>query len=92
MIVVHTYAWIWCVSDPSQLGRSARRSLRAARRIGVPAICCLEVAVKAATLPAAFSGDPADRLIAAAAILESAPLITRDDRIAASGLVTTVWD
>ena len=32
------------------------------------------VAVMAAELPALFPGDPADRLIAATAILESAPL------------------
>jgi PIN domain nuclease of toxin-antitoxin system len=129
MIVLDTHAWLWWVSQPDLLGRAARRALRAARRIGVPAICCLEVAlleqrgrirldratldwlnealatertellplspavaVRASSLPAAFPGDRADRLIAATAIVESATLVTKDARILASGVVTAVWD
>jgi PIN domain nuclease of toxin-antitoxin system len=49
------------------------------------------VAVKAASLPASFPGDPADRLIVATALIESAALVTRDGRIQQSGLVPTVW-
>ena len=48
MTVLDTHAWIWWVSAPGRLGRSARRTLDTARRIGVPAICCLEVAALAA--------------------------------------------
>lgn len=48
MTILDTHAWIWWVSEPARLGRSARRTLEAARRVGVPAICCLEVAVLAA--------------------------------------------
>ena len=44
MIVLDTHAWIWWVSDPARLGKGARRALDGARRIGVPSICCLEVA------------------------------------------------
>jgi PIN domain nuclease of toxin-antitoxin system len=44
MIVLDTHAWIWWTSDPTRLGRRAQRTLKTARRIGVPAICCLEVA------------------------------------------------
>lgn len=128
MIVVDTHAWLWWVSEPGRLGKAARRSLEAAKRVGVPAICCLEVAtlvkrgrisldrpalewmldalgggrvdllpltpavaVKAADLPANFPGDPADRIIAATAILESAVLVTKDDRIRESTLVRTIW-
>ena len=128
MIVVDTHAWLWWVSEPRRLGKAARRSLEAAKRIGVPAICCLEiatlvsrgrisldrpalewmqdalggrridllpltpaVAVKAADLPSNFPGDPADRIITATAILESAVLVTRDDRIRESPLVRTLW-
>jgi PIN domain nuclease of toxin-antitoxin system len=128
MIVVDTHAWVWWVSDPTRLGKAARRSLDAAKRIGVPAICCLEVAtlavrgrisldrptlewmhdaladariellpltpavaVKAADLPEDFPGDPADRIIAATAILESAVLVTKDDRIHKAAVVRTVW-
>jgi PIN domain nuclease of toxin-antitoxin system len=35
--------------------------------------------------------DPADRLIVATALTHNAPLVTKDDRIRRSGVVTTVW-
>jgi PIN domain nuclease of toxin-antitoxin system len=44
MIVVDTHAWLWWASDPSSLGRAAARELRSAKRIGVSAISCFEVA------------------------------------------------
>jgi len=128
VIVLDTHAWIWWVSEPAALGRVARREIDRAKRIGVPAMCCLElatlvargrisldrpplqwmrdalalprvdlltltpaVAVKAAELPARFPGDPADRLIAATAILESALLITKDERLQESAVVRTAW-
>ena len=128
MTVVDTHAWIWWVSEPARLGKAAARALQTARQIGVPAVCCLEVAtlvirgritldrpvldwlhdalaaprvellaltpavaVKAAELPVGFPGDPADRLIVATAVLEAAPLVTRDDRIHLSGMVRAIW-
>lgn len=128
MIVLDTHAWIWWVSEPARLGRIARKEIEGAKTIGVPAICCLElatlvgrgrisldrpplqwmrdalalprvdllaltpaVAVKAAELPTRFPGDPTDRLIAATAILESAVLITRDERLQESSVVRTAW-
>ena len=128
MIVLDTHAWIWWTSEPGTLGRVARREIDRAKKIGVPAICCLEVAtltargrisldrsplqwmddalslprvdllpltpavaIKAAELPANFPGDPADRLIAATAILESALLITKDERMQESAVVRTAW-
>ncbi len=48
MTILDTHAWIWSVSEPARLGRGARRVLERARRVGVPAICCLEVAALAA--------------------------------------------
>jgi PIN domain nuclease of toxin-antitoxin system len=48
------------------------------------------VAVKATEL-GKFHGDPADRLIVATAILESAALVTRDRRIRDYAGVTTIW-
>jgi len=45
----------------------------------------------AAELPALFPGDPADRLIADTAILESASLVTKDEPIQQSGVVRTIW-
>jgi len=50
-----------------------------------------EIAIRAAELPTAFPGDPADRLIAATALAESAVLITKDGRITDSGVVRTAW-
>ena len=49
------------------------------------------VSVKAAELPTDFPGDPADRLIVATAILESAMLVTKDQRIRPYAGVRTVW-
>jgi PIN domain nuclease of toxin-antitoxin system len=128
VIVLDTHAWIWWVSHPASLGRTARREIDNAKRIGVPVICCFElatlasrnrisldrpllhwiqdalalprvdllaitpaVAVKAAELPRLFPGDPADRLIAATAILESALLITKDQRMQKAAVVRTAW-
>ena len=50
-----------------------------------------ELAVESAGLPATFPGDPADRLIVAAARLERAVLVTRDARIRGADAVKTVW-
>jgi PIN domain nuclease of toxin-antitoxin system len=44
VIVLDTHAWLWWVSAPEELGRRARRELARARDVGIPAICCLEVA------------------------------------------------
>ena len=128
MTVLDTHAWIWWVSDPARLSRSARREISRASRIGVPSICCLEVAVgvsrgrisldrptldwlqdaaaqprvellpltpaiavKAADLPATFPGDPADRVVTATAVLLSASLVTKDERIHSFAGVRWVW-
>jgi PIN domain nuclease of toxin-antitoxin system len=48
------------------------------------------IAVKATQL-GAFHGDPADRLIVATAVLESATLVTKDAKIRAYPAVTTIW-
>jgi PIN domain nuclease of toxin-antitoxin system len=49
------------------------------------------VAVKATQLGNDFPGDPADRIIAATSILESAALITKDSRIREYAAVNTIW-
>jgi len=128
MTVLDTHTWLWWVGDPARLGKAGRRAVDQARTIGIPAICCLEVAalvargrvvldrpvlawlhdalalprtellpltpaiaVKAADLPSSFPGDPADRLITATAILESAMLVTKDERIRGFAEVRSVW-
>jgi PIN domain nuclease of toxin-antitoxin system len=48
MTVLDTHTWIWWVGEPARLGKSARRILEGAKRVGVPAICCLEAATLAA--------------------------------------------
>ena len=48
MIVLDTHAWLWWVSAPARLGRLARRRIEKARKVGIPAICCLEIATLAA--------------------------------------------
>ena len=45
MIVLDTHAWLWWVNGGSSLSRKAEKEIRAARRIGVSAVSCLEVAV-----------------------------------------------
>jgi len=128
LIVLDTHAWLWWVSEPSRLGKAATKKLETAKRIGVSAISCLEVATAVATgrisldrspldwmqqalalprvellsltpsiaveatqLGGGFHGDPADRVIVATAMLESAALVTRDDRIRRYPGVTTAW-
>jgi PIN domain nuclease of toxin-antitoxin system len=49
------------------------------------------IAVKATQLGNDFPGDPADRVIAATSIVESAALVTKDSRVHASGAVTVIW-
>ena len=46
MIVLDTHAWVWWLSKPDKLGKKAERAVKRAERIGVPAICVWEVAMK----------------------------------------------
>jgi PIN domain nuclease of toxin-antitoxin system len=50
-----------------------------------------EIAALAASFPQDFPRDPADRLIAATAMVEGCRLVTADERIQRSKLVETVW-
>ena len=49
------------------------------------------IAVRSTQLGREFQGDPADRLIAATAIVESARLVTKDEQIRAYPAVTSIW-
>lgn len=46
-----------------------------------------EIAAQVARMPQGFHGDPADRLIVATALARGLPLVTRDKKIIASGMV-----
>jgi PIN domain nuclease of toxin-antitoxin system len=128
VILLDTHAWLWYVSDPQSLSKTAAAEIAKGERIGISAISCFEVAtavvkgrirldrsildwletalslprtellpitpavsVKATQLGAEFHGDPADRIIVATAILESASLITKDSRIQKYPGVPTIW-
>jgi PIN domain nuclease of toxin-antitoxin system len=49
------------------------------------------IAVTAVQLPPDVSADPADRLVAATARVEGAPLVSPDARLRGSPLVETIW-
>ena len=44
MIVLDTHAWLWWAVDPSRLSATAQETIDRADALGVPAICCFEVA------------------------------------------------
>lgn len=50
-----------------------------------------EIAVASVRLPPGFHGDPADRMIVATARQRGVPLVTKDEPIQESGLVTVIW-
>jgi len=47
--------------------------------------------VRARTLPAAYPKDPADRIIAATALVKGLPLLTADREIRRSRALRTIW-
>lgn len=50
-----------------------------------------QIASRSTLLPPASSGDPADRLILATAVVAQTPLITADSNLQANTLVPTIW-
>jgi PIN domain nuclease of toxin-antitoxin system len=78
MIVLDTHAWIWWASNPARLGRRGRAAIEAADRIGVPAVCCFEVAAAAARGRIALDRAPLEWLEQALALprVQVVPLTT----------------
>ena len=50
-----------------------------------------EIVALAVRLPVSFPSDPADRMIAATAIVEGVPLVTADRRIRQARVVQVIW-
>jgi len=50
-----------------------------------------EIVALAVRLPVRFPRDPADRMIAATAIVEGVPLVTADRRIRQAKVVQAIW-
>lgn len=50
-----------------------------------------EIAALAVSLPKEYPRDPADRLIAATALVEGTPLVTADTGIRRTKVVETIW-
>jgi PIN domain nuclease of toxin-antitoxin system len=50
-----------------------------------------DIAERAGQFGDAFPGDPADRLIAATALVRNAPLVTHDDRLREIQSLQTIW-
>lgn len=72
------------------LDRSLREWLTAACEAVQVAPVTPDIAAQVAELPEGFHGDPADRLIVATALARGLPLMTRDRKIGASGIVEIV--
>jgi PIN domain nuclease of toxin-antitoxin system len=49
------------------------------------------IAIQAYQLPSSYPKDPADRIIAATALVENIPLLTADREIRRSRAVPTIW-
>jgi PIN domain nuclease of toxin-antitoxin system len=50
-----------------------------------------DIAERAGQFGDAFPGDPADRMIAATALLRGAPLVTSDEKLQGIEYLTTIW-
>jgi len=45
VIILDTHAWIWWISGSKKLADKAEDSIGKANKIGIPAICCWELAI-----------------------------------------------
>ena len=45
MIILDTHAWIWWTNESKPLPKATRLLIEQSERIGIPAICCWEVAM-----------------------------------------------
>jgi len=57
VIILDTHAWIWWTTDSSNLSEKASKAIKNASSIGIPAICCWEIAMLAAKKRIGLSMD-----------------------------------
>jgi PIN domain nuclease of toxin-antitoxin system len=50
------------------------------------------IALRSVAMPGAFHADPADRIIAATALVMGLPLVTKDEKIRAYPHLRTIWE
>lgn len=95
--------WVSAISawEIAMLAKRGRLRLTAAvedwiaRAESIPGLSSMPVdtaiALRAASLPDEYPSDPADRIIAATALLNGAELVTKDRRLRRIENLTTVW-
>jgi len=60
VIVLDTHAWLWWAADPNRLSSAAQEAIDRADSLGVPAICCFEVATLHARARIELVGSPSE--------------------------------
>jgi len=87
VIVLDTHAWLWWTVDPNRLSAPAQEAIDRADSLGVPAICCFEVATLHARRRIELLRNPREwvRLALAHPRVEELP-ITAEIAIQAGGL------
>jgi PIN domain nuclease of toxin-antitoxin system len=86
VILLDTHVVVWLASDDPALGQkscSLALTARAENRLAVSAVSFWEIALLAAVELKGLHADPADRFIAATAIVHRAILMTADARLLA---------
>jgi PIN domain nuclease of toxin-antitoxin system len=95
VVSVATLIDLWYVTQTTQRVTAAQLAAARDQLASSPAATLepitLAVADAAATIPRALLGDPWDRMIVATALALGLPLVTRDEAIQRSGVVTTLW-
>lgn len=82
MIVLDTHVWLWWLDRPAKLSDAARSAIDGAERVGIPTICCWEVAMLSARGRVQLDRDVRAWIAQALAVDRAAP-VPLDHRTAA---------
>jgi PIN domain nuclease of toxin-antitoxin system len=86
MIVLDTHVLVWWADgEAKKLSRKARQALEQHGTLTA------ETAERAGQFGDTFPGDPADRMIAATALLREVPLVTHDEKLLGVDYLKTIW-